>query len=149
MPFECPSLPCQLHATCVALDGRGLLIVGRSGVGKSTMALQLMTLGAELVADDRCDVSSSPLGVIASRPDNMPQAIEARGVGLLSAPCIGPTPIEAVLDLDGVVQDRLPQLRYAAIGHYNLPLLELSTQTNMPAVLFHFLKYGFHGSMGE
>ena len=42
----------QMHATTVALRGRGLLILGPSGSGKSTLALQLMAVGARLVADD-------------------------------------------------------------------------------------------------
>jgi HPr kinase/phosphorylase len=41
-----------LHASAVSLDGNGVLICGASGTGKSTLALQLMALGAELIADD-------------------------------------------------------------------------------------------------
>ena len=42
-----------VHASCVARDGRAVLIRGASGSGKSGLALQLMALGAGLVADDR------------------------------------------------------------------------------------------------
>ena len=45
-----------LHASCVALAGRGLLIRGAPGSGKSTLALTLMGLGADLVGDDRIDL---------------------------------------------------------------------------------------------
>ena len=55
-----------LHATCVAVDGRGLLILGPSGSGKSALALQLIALGAQLVADDRTRVSRR--GAASGRP---------------------------------------------------------------------------------
>ena len=42
----------NLHASCIAVHGRGVLILGPSGAGKSSLALQLMALGADLVADD-------------------------------------------------------------------------------------------------
>ena len=48
--------PLILHGSCVAVEGRGVLIVGPSGAGKSSLALALMALGAELVADDRTEV---------------------------------------------------------------------------------------------
>ncbi|MEM9638850.1 MAG: hypothetical protein AAGA94_14475, partial [Pseudomonadota bacterium] len=46
-----------LHASCVACQGRAVLILGRSGQGKSGLALQLMAYGADLVADDRTQVT--------------------------------------------------------------------------------------------
>jgi HPr kinase/phosphorylase len=46
-----------LHASCIALEGRGLLILGPSGAGKSSLAIRMMALGASLVSDDRTLVS--------------------------------------------------------------------------------------------
>ena len=42
-----------LHASCVSINGNGVLICGSSGSGKSSLAINLIALGAELVADDR------------------------------------------------------------------------------------------------
>lgn len=50
----------HLHASAVALGPRGLLILGAAGAGKTTLALALVALGAELVADDRVLVSPQP-----------------------------------------------------------------------------------------
>jgi HPr kinase/phosphorylase len=125
------------------------MIVGNSGTGKSKLALQLIALGANLVADDRCDLSNSSSGVLASHPKSLPQAIEARGIGLLSCPCIGSTMLAAVLDLNVTTQERLPALRYTQVGSHRLPLLHSSAQTHMPSALFHFLKHGFHVCMDE
>ena len=41
-----------LHASCVAIDGRAVLIEGRPGSGKSDLALRLIDRGAKLVSDD-------------------------------------------------------------------------------------------------
>ena len=45
----------QIHATCIEVDGVGVLIRGASGSGKSDLALRLIDAGATLVADDRVD----------------------------------------------------------------------------------------------
>ena len=144
-----PTLPCQIHASCVAVAGRGLLIVGRSGAGKSALALQLMAYGAELVADDRCDLTAKSTGAYARRPEALPEAIEARGIGILSASCVGPTRIAAVVDLDETSAERMPPLLTAQIGQHQVPILHFNDQPHLPAALFHFLKHGFHGSMGK
>ncbi|MBR2718400.1 MAG: hypothetical protein IKB78_03765 [Clostridia bacterium] len=41
-----------LHGSCVAREGKGILLIGDSGVGKSTMARELITRGWRLVTDD-------------------------------------------------------------------------------------------------
>ena len=48
-----------LHATCVTLGDRGMLITGPSGIGKSDLALRLIDGGAKLVADDAKAESSA------------------------------------------------------------------------------------------
>ena len=44
---------CVMHASCVSYENHAVLILGPSGIGKSSLALQLMALGAVLVADDK------------------------------------------------------------------------------------------------
>jgi hypothetical protein len=41
-----------LHAACLSIDGRGLLIAGASGTGKSTLSLALAKNGADFISDD-------------------------------------------------------------------------------------------------
>ena len=58
-----------LHATCVAMEGRGVLIIGPSGSGKSELALALMAHGARLVADYRVTLNLREEALRATCPD--------------------------------------------------------------------------------
>ena len=98
----------NLHASCVAINGRGVLILGPSGAGKSALALQLIALGATLVADDRTDVTRHGEQVIASVPDTIGGLIEARYVGILRVEDHGPVPLGLVVDLAHTEHQRLP-----------------------------------------
>ena len=46
----------NIHASCVAIGGKGVLLLGDSGAGKSDLALRLIDEGARLVADDRAEL---------------------------------------------------------------------------------------------
>ena len=100
-----------IHATCVAVDGRGLLILGASGAGKSRLALEMIALGATLVADDRTALARRDGGLLASAPPALAGLIEARGVGLLRLPHASDVPVAAALDLDAAGTERLPPRR--------------------------------------
>lgn len=72
-----------IHASCVAIDGRGVLLVGPSGVGKSDVALRLIDAGAELVSDDQTMLRLDGETIIAGPPPAIAGLLEVRGVGLL------------------------------------------------------------------
>jgi len=57
-----------IHATTVAVNGRGVMIRGASGSGKSALALQMIAMGAELVSDDRTSLIVHENRLIASPP---------------------------------------------------------------------------------
>ncbi|MGR3250279.1 MAG: HPr kinase/phosphorylase [Paracoccus sp. (in: a-proteobacteria)] len=98
----------QLHATTVALDSRALVILGPAGSGKSTLALQLMAVGAVLVADDRTDLELSSGQLMASAPGQLRGRIEARGVGILAADPAPSSRVALACDLGRPEEDRLP-----------------------------------------
>lgn len=60
LPFYGVSL---LHAACVVVDGRGVLLCGPSGAGKSLLAVSLIEQGAQLVADDNVALRDTPSGL--------------------------------------------------------------------------------------
>ena len=73
----------QIHATCVDIEGAGVLLLGPSASGKSDLALRLMDGGARLVADDRVDLALEDGRLVASAPKDIASRIEVRGLGIL------------------------------------------------------------------
>jgi len=113
-----PSQPEIRHATTIAVAGRGLMVEGPSGSGKSTLAVQMLAMGARLVADDRTRLrpGRGSVGVWAEAPEPLPALVEVRGLGLLPAVRTGPVPLYAVLRLDAPVEaERLPAPRECEI----------------------------------
>lgn len=111
-----------LHASCVALDGRGVLILGPSGSGKSALALALMAMGAGLVADDRTRVWREEGRLRAAAPAAIRGRIEARGVGILAAPAVEAEALVLALDLGRREEARLPPPRRMPLLGLSLPL---------------------------
>jgi HPr kinase/phosphorylase len=142
-PYDTPLI---MHASCVAYNGRAVLILGASGRGKSGLALQLMALGADLVADDRtCLVVEDRGGhssLIASAPDTLRGRIEARGVGILNAQAAGACPVVLAVDLDRTETQRLPDVRHCEFLSVSVPLLHMVDSNAFPAAILQYLKTG-------
>ena len=75
----------SLHGTLVDISGVGVLIRGKSGLGKSEVALELVRRGHQLVADDRVDIYQRELGIIVGEaPDLLKEYLEIRGIGIVN-----------------------------------------------------------------
>ncbi len=135
----------RLHASAIALGGRGALIKGAAGSGKSSLALELMAFGAALVADDQVEIVVEDGQPVAAAPATLPAAIEARGVGLLAAERVGRAPVELVIDLDTVETERLPPDRTTTLLGCRVPLLHKSESTHFAAAILQYLKAGKAG----
>ena len=142
-PTNSSAGPLTLHATTVAIAGRGLLILGPSGSGKSGLALQLMALGATLVADDRTILShGAEGGLVATCPPAIRGLVEARGMGLLRATPLDAVTLAAAVDLGQSEAQRLPAPARIAILGRPLPLLRKIETAYFAAALLHYMKEG-------
>ena len=122
MEIEIPlNGPLIMHATCVDINGSGVLIVGRSGSGKSSLAINLLALGSKLVADDQCELVKKNNRFSVSKPASLPKSIEIRGIGLVSVPMVVETSLDWVVDMDEAETERMPDLRFTEIGGYRVP----------------------------
>ena len=74
----------NIHAGCVALGNKGILILGESGTGKSDLMLRLMDEGAKLVADDRTELYVARGRLCARAPESIAGLIEVRGLGIIA-----------------------------------------------------------------
>ena len=103
----------QLHASCAARDGAGLLIIGPPGSGKSDLLLRLLDHGFALVADDRVDVE----GGVARAPAALQGLLEVRGLGIVRLPFLAAVPLALVVLLGAA--ERLPE----PAQHLGLPMV--------------------------
>jgi serine kinase of HPr protein (carbohydrate metabolism regulator) len=108
--MSAPSLSSEtVHASAVAIAGRAVLIGGRSGHGKSDLALRLIDRGARLISDDYTFIHRAEGKALASAPATIKGKIEMRGVGLLEdQPTEQDVPVALYVDLD-TAPDRLPE----------------------------------------
>jgi hypothetical protein len=93
------ALPDTIHATCVAIDGQGVVMIGPSGSGKSDLALRLIDRGAMLVADDRCELNLSSGVLMCGPPAALAGKIEVRGIGIMERPWQAPVPVRLAVRL--------------------------------------------------
>jgi len=109
-----------VQATCVAIDGRGVLIRGRPGSGKSDLALRLIDEGAALVSDDGVDLYAESGALCARFPPQAPPElrgrIEVRGLGIVEVGAGPPVRLALLIDLEAPESiERLPEIETEAI----------------------------------
>ena len=115
-----------LHVSSVAKEGRAILISGRSGAGKSDLALRLIDRGAQLVSDDYTIVQRVEGRLRAKAPVNIQGKIEVRGVGILSFETASDVPVCLYVDLDRDVERLPPERETIRIAGIDVPMIAAS-----------------------
>ncbi|WP_051329409.1 HPr kinase/phosphorylase [Geminicoccus roseus] len=117
----------MLHASCVRLHGRGVLIQGASGTGKSRLCAALLGQGGWLVADDAVRLENRQGSLLAHRPDTIAGHLELRYLGLAVVPSLACTRLHLVVMLTPSAPiERLPAPRVAGILGVVLPLITIA-----------------------
>lgn len=74
-----------VHGVLVDIYGVGVLITGKSGVGKSETALELVKRGHRLVADDCVEIRQEDEDIlVGNSPDLIEHLLEIRGLGIIN-----------------------------------------------------------------
>ncbi|NSW88462.1 hypothetical protein CL651_001740 [bacterium] len=76
--------PISKHGVLINLLNKGVLIIGRSGLGKSECAVELLYKGAFLVADDVVLIQNIENKLIGESPETIRNLIEIRGIGIIN-----------------------------------------------------------------
>lgn len=97
----------QVHASCVAFEGKGVLLRGPPGAGKSDLALRAIEAGARLVADDLVALDLRGDRVWAGALPRADGRLEVRGVGIVRLPALDGVELVLLADLAG--PERLPE----------------------------------------
>jgi HPr kinase/phosphorylase len=113
----------QIHASCAARDGAGVLLLGPPGSGKSDLVLRLLDRGFMLVADDRVEIEAG----VARPPAALAGLLEVRGLGILRLPYVRSVRLALAVELG--VPDRLP----LPARHAELALPLVSVDAGLPS----------------
>lgn len=97
--------PTRTHGTLVEVAGVGVLLLGRSGIGKSECALELVMRGHRLVADDVVLMRAEGEGrLMGWSPDLVRHYLELRGIGIVHVPSLfGETAVAERVPIDLVM----------------------------------------------
>lgn len=145
-----PAHSAPIHGTCVAIGRRGVLLRGRSGAGKSDLALRLIADGARLVADDQVLLHRVAAKVIASSPKSLRGLIEVRGVGIVPVPTSPSVELRLIVDLvaPGAVP-RLPEPALVTMAGLAIPVVSIAPfEASAPLKVRLALRFGA-GSTGR
>ena len=96
-----------IHASGVCFEKKGVLILGKSGSGKSSLALSLVANGAQLVCDDRVQLQVKNKILMMTKPSSLPSALEVRGLGLIKVPLITEARVDLIIDMGLTSDSRL------------------------------------------
>ncbi|NJR77314.1 HPr kinase/phosphatase C-terminal domain-containing protein [Sphingomonas corticis] len=108
-----------VHATCVAIGGRGVLILGESGAGKSDLAMRLIDRGARLVSDDYTRLENDAGALVASAPGTIAGKMEVRGLGIVTMPYQDRATIALAVRLG--VEERMPDAATLTLAGVAVP----------------------------
>ena len=98
----------SMHATLLEIYGRGVLLTGSSGIGKSEIALELVRRGHRLVADDRVEIVNINRKLTGTCPELTKGVMEVRGIGIINvASMFGISSYKDRQDIDYVIELRL------------------------------------------
>lgn len=108
--FFAPTI--TLHGVMIEVYGFGVLLKGKSGIGKSETALELIHRGHRLIADDMVKLTKFPDGRLVGKAEKVPYFMEIRGLGIIDIKTLyglgsirESKKIDLVLELKEMVED--------------------------------------------
>jgi serine kinase of HPr protein (carbohydrate metabolism regulator) len=130
-----------VHASCVAIGGRAVLIAGPSGSGKSDLALRLIDRGASLVSDDYTQLRRDEGRLIASAPARIAGRMEVRGVGIVNMAATAEAQVCLLVELAGA-SERMPEARTVELAGMPIPVIALAAlEASAPLKVEYALKH--------
>lgn len=127
-----------LHGSCVAVYGRGVLLLGAPGRGKSDLVLRLIDQPgyglsgilrpSRLVADDQVVITRQGSALIASAPPALAGRLEVRGLGVVMVPTVDCAALALAVQLSRAADiERMPEFPgtpFQCLG-LDLPLVQI------------------------
>ncbi|THV22129.1 HPr kinase/phosphorylase [Peteryoungia ipomoeae] len=134
----------NVHATAISVGGIGLVFVGPSGSGKSSLAFdclceaKMLGLEARLISDDQLLVHADRDGIKGRAPDTIRGFLELRYAGIVQLPAVDEAMLHAVATLvPPDEKQRLPRENevFQLTERIALPLLRIPAWSRNPLSL--------------
>lgn len=116
-----------MHGVFLSINGKGVIIKGDSGIGKSEIALDLIQRGHVLIADDCVELSRVGNSIIGKSPAVLANLLEIRGIGVIDV--VKMFGVGSILDKDQVdlvvqLERWVPSKEYTRIGTETIDVSE-------------------------
>ena len=131
-----------IHASSIDINGKGVVILGKSGAGKSNLAIKLISMGAKLISDDQTHFKFKENKIIISKPKTTPNFIEARGIGLIKVPFVVSAKLFCFVKITNLELNRLPNAKNKYCFGKKIKMMEFNPFYNNESALFMSLRYG-------
>lgn len=118
----------NVHGVLISVFGKGVLITGESGMGKSELALELIRKQHVLIADDRVDVRRVHNSLIGHSPELLKGMLEIRGIGIIAVErMFGASALleEAPIDVNIHLEKWNDQKEYQRVGNETMEYLKI------------------------
>ena len=122
-----------IHGDLVEINGYGVLLTGKSGVGKSDLALRLIeNKNAVLVADDMVQLEIRGDKIFGSAPENIKGLLEVRGIGILNLRYKSENKVDLIVNLrEDISQiERMPKKQQQNILGVEIVQIDLYAKEN-------------------
>ena len=115
----------DIQATAVYFKKHAILIQGPAGVGKTSLALQLIERGAILIGDDIVEIYIKNNKLYCKHKEKLKSVVEVRGLGLVSGLKVAkPTPVLCVIRLHKRPTERLPKQKTILLLKKKIPVFD-------------------------
>jgi len=116
----------RFHATSIVFDNCGILITGKSGFGKSDLALRLIDSGATLISDDQTICKKKNGEIFLFSPKETKGLLEVREVGIITVPYVEDVKLAMVVNLVDIEGERMPENKMLRILGVKVPKLKIN-----------------------
>ena len=115
----------QFHSTSVVIEDLGVLIRGKSGIGKSDLALRLIDSGATLISDD-LTICKKIDGYLYLYPHSETKGLlEVREIGIMTVPYVENIKLTLVVELVEEQFERIPRIMSCNILGMKFPKIQI------------------------
>ncbi len=110
-----------IHGSAIAYEGKGVLILGQPGSGKSALCMRLIEQGCDLIGDDLVDLYIKDNCIYVAENSKSLGAIEFRYIGLFHTKTQQEANLAFVVNLSKPSNKRLPNAEYFEHGGLKVP----------------------------